>query len=273
MTRIAWITDPHLDHASENNRKSFADSLSSQEYDLAVVSGDIGNALTFNRWVSFMASSAGRPVCFVLGNHDYYGCDWNASATCLPLIRETRALAGGSRQDGAVYLSSHGVYEASPSVAVIGHDGWYDGRYAGIFKSTVRMSDHAFIKDIRGLPYERLDTEIKKLSDEAAMHVERNIESAAGSHKTIVIVTHVPPFPECATYRGKVSDRNWLPWFSSKAMGDVLLEASTEYPGTSFLVLCGHSHGGSDVQKTRNLRVITGEAQYGNPRVLKLLDL
>ena len=64
-----------------------------------------------------------------------------------------------------------------------------------------------------------------------------------------------------------------LPFFSCKAMGDVLLEMSEAHPNCQILVLCGHTHGGGEVQVTENLRVVTGAAEYGRPEIQEVLQV
>jgi predicted MPP superfamily phosphohydrolase len=64
-----------------------------------------------------------------------------------------------------------------------------------------------------------------------------------------------------------------LPFFVCKAVGDVLLEAARSHPGYQILVLCGHTHGGGEVQLLENLRVVTGPAEYGKPKIQPVLQV
>jgi hypothetical protein len=73
-------------------------------------------------------------------------------------------------------------------------------------------------------------------------------------------------------HEGRLSDDNWLPFFSCKVVGDVLLEAMTQAPDRKMTVLCGHTQGAGEAEILPNLRVITGKAVYGEPVVQKLLD-
>ena len=265
--RLCWVTDPHFDHADTVARERFIQEVLAKGPDVVVVTGDIGVAHTFAAWLEWMVMEIGKPICFVLGNHDFYGGN-----KTIPSIAEVRQEAASLLPKGAVYLSNAGVYPISAGTALVGHDGWYDGRYAIIHKSNVRINDHELVRDLRRLPYKDLDKKIKVLADEAATSMRRGIELAVHKHKRVVVATHVAPFPECATYQGRPSDRDWLPWFSSKATGDMLLEACAKHPSHEFLVLCGHSHGGSDVHKLPNLRIVTGAAVYGYPEVANTFE-
>ena len=45
------------------------------------------------------------------------------------------------------------------------------------------------------------------------------------------------------------------------------------HPNSKLLVLCGHTHGGGEIAVLDNLRVLTGEAEYGRPTMSRLLDI
>jgi predicted MPP superfamily phosphohydrolase len=39
------------------------------------------------------------------------------------------------------------------------------------------------------------------------------------------------------------------------------------------LVLCGHTHDGGELQVLKNLRVVTGPAEYGRPEFQRVLQI
>jgi len=53
----------------------------------------------------------------------------------------------------------------------------------------------------------------------------------------------------------------------------VLLETAGAYPQCDLLVLCGHTHGGGEVQVLENLRVVTGPEEYGKPEIQRIIDV
>jgi len=83
----------------------------------------------------------------------------------------------------------------------------------------------------------------------------------------------VPPLREAAWCHGRPSGDDYLPFFSSKAVGDMLLEVAESHPACQILVLCGHTHGGGEVQVLLNLRVLTGAAEYGHPKIERVFSL
>jgi hypothetical protein len=94
----------------------------------------------------------------------------------------------------------------------------------------------------------------------------------------IVVVTHVPPFPQACVHNGVMSDPDWLPWFTCVQTGKVLAEYAYSHPEINILVLCGHSHGVGTYQHMPNLTVRTGGwlpgvRDYGNPIVQDTLEI
>lgn len=79
------------------------------------------------------------------------------------------------------------------------------------------------------------------------------------------MATHVPPFRENSVYCGKISNDVWMPCFSSKILGDKLLDLSENYKNINFKVYCGHSHGNAIHQPRLNLTSTTGYAKYEFP--------
>ncbi len=56
-------------------------------------------------------------------------------------------------------------------------------------------------------------------------------------------------------------------------MGDAVLEAMQETPGSHLTVLCGHTHGRGEATPADNLLVLTGGAEYGAPEVQRVFEL
>jgi predicted MPP superfamily phosphohydrolase len=70
-----------------------------------------------------------------------------------------------------------------------------------------------------------------------------------------------------------VSDDDWLPYFTCRAVGDALLETMQARPDRDLTVLCGHTHGAGTVEVLPNLRVWTGGADYGAPTIERMLEI
>jgi 3',5'-cyclic-AMP phosphodiesterase len=87
------------------------------------------------------------------------------------------------------------------------------------------------------------------------------------------VATHVPPFREACWHEGKLSNADWLPHFSCKAVGEALRRAAKAHPDRKIRVLCGHTHGAGTAEILPNLKVFTGGAEYGEPAVQGVFEL
>ncbi len=165
--RLAWATDIHLDHASESARRRFCQSVNEQA-DALVVTGDIAESHILGSALESLATLTGRPVYFVLGNHDFYRGS----------VAGTRRQVGYVVTESLVYLSQAGVVELTPSTALVGHDGWADGRLGDLDGSDVILNDFLLIdelkhwRDTHTLDKPALRQALQALGDEAAAILE-----------------------------------------------------------------------------------------------------
>lgn len=136
------------------------------------------------------------------------------------------------------------------------------------------LNDFGLISEFGGFdedPAERL-AKLHALGDEAAAHFRAVLPDALSRFRRVLVVTHVPPFREACWNAGRLSDDNWLPFFTCKAVGDVLAEAMLAHPDREMAVLCGHTHGSGEAEILPNLRVSTGGAEYGRPVVERTIE-
>jgi 3',5'-cyclic-AMP phosphodiesterase len=266
--KLAWATDIHLDHATESARRRFCQSVQDQA-DALVVTGDIAESHILGTSLESLAALTDRPVYFVLGNHDFYR----------GAVAGTRRQVGYVDGDNLVYLSQAGVVELAPGAALVGHDGWADGRLGDLDGSDVILNDFLLIdelkhwKDQHTLDKPALRRALETLGDEAAGYLKMALASAAMQYPKVIVATHIPPFREAAWHQGCPSADDYLPFFTCKAVGDVLLDMARSHPKCQILVLCGHTHGGGEIQVAENLRVVTGPAEYGNPVIQRVIDV
>ncbi len=268
--RLAWLTDIHLNFLDATERRRFLESVNEQA-DVVAVSGDIGESHNVVKYLQEMEEIVQKPIYFVLGNHDFYrGSIAKTRVEVAELAKESKYLN---------YLTATGVAELTPVTAIVGHDGWADGRLGDYDNSEVILSDHLLIAEISqwyrnyNLDKRGLKETLATLADEAARHFERVVTEAASQYRNIIAVTHVPPFREAAWYQGKVSGDNFLPYFACKVVGDVLEKTMQAYPQSKLLVLCGHTHGDGELQVLDNLQVLTGEARYEHPAIRRVFEI
>jgi hypothetical protein len=161
---------------------------------------------------------------------------------------------------------------------LLGVDGWGDAR-CGDLASTVQLSDWQLIEELAEVRYDRAKR-IERLQEWGTTEafVLGELLAAAPNSEHLLVLTHVPPFPEACVYDDAQSEPAWLPWFTCIATGEVLAEYARAWPQKQITVLCGHSHGIGTHRPLPNLEVRTGGwpagiEGYGNPVVQATLDL
>jgi 3',5'-cyclic-AMP phosphodiesterase len=233
--RIAWLTDIHLEFLSHGEVDAFFERLSAHDPEAVLVGGDTGTAATLSRFLSGMEERLQRPIYFVLGNHDFYGGS----------IREVRRAAAdlAARSRWLHWLPDAGVVLLTDRTGLVGHGSWADGRLGSGVGSNVLLNDYLQIRDFQPLGHQERFQKLNELGDEAAAFVEELLPSAAERFGELIFLTHVPPFREAAWHEGQASADDWLPHFSCRAVGDVLVRVMTAHPGCALTVLCGHTHG------------------------------
>jgi 3',5'-cyclic-AMP phosphodiesterase len=281
--KLTWATDVHLDFIDgpdETGRvdEEFAAPLSRVAGDGVVLSGDISLADSIVRHLRIIDRVVNKPIFFVLGNHDFYNGEIEA------VRREVSQACAESRNLN--YLTRSEPFLLTKKVALVGHDGWYDAYHGDAQGSPYVMSDWFKIMDFvnagafsssrwsgntvnKGIAIALA----RKLSNEAAVFIEEKATVAANSREVVVIVTHVPPFPEAHLHDGRSGSQHAMPWYTSKLMGDAILRVAAGHPNNRFEVFCGHTHSHCDTQVADNVFCHVGGSDYGNPRIAGTIRL
>jgi Icc protein len=259
MKRLVWVTDVHLNFVNRPGIERFCRAILDSSPDAVLVAGDIGEAPSVTNYLGCLESLLKRPIYFVLGNHDYYFGRISA-------VREaTTALCRASSL--LHWLVAETVIELTPATGLVGHDSWADGRYGCGTRSEMLLNDHFLIRDFAGLSHSGRFRLLNEMGDAAAAHFARILPDALARYRSVILLTHVPPFQEACWYEGRISDDEALPHFACKAVGEVLKRELAARPDHRLTVLCGHTHGAGAADILPNLRVITGGAEYGKPQV------
>ena len=265
MERVAWLTDIHLNFLWEADLTAFCHQVSDCGADALLIGGDIAEANTLEKLLGRVADAVGVPIYFVLGNHDYYRGSIERVRESMQTIADRNPLLR--------WLPAHGVVELSATTSLIGHGGWGDGRCGDFTGSTVMLNDYRLIKELSDInPTTRLER-LHTLGDEAAAYLRRVLVDALARTSKVILLTHVPPFRETCWHDGKISDDEWLPHFTCKAVGDAIAEVMAEHPEQQLLVMCGHTHGSGETLVLPNLVVKTGAAEYGAPAIQEVFTI
>jgi 3',5'-cyclic AMP phosphodiesterase CpdA len=260
--RVAWLTDIHLDHLDEAAIDALGRRIAGSDPGAVAISGDISVASRLPADLERLGRAAGRPVHFVLGNHDFYGS----------AIEPVRAAARGLAGRGLVWLPAAGVVPLTGRSAMVGIDGWGDARLGSPLTTPVLLNDFILIDDLR-LPRRELVERLRAIGDAEAELARAFLGEALARFEHVLVVTHVPPWREACWHDGRLSDDDWLPWFTCKAVGDVLLELAAAHPARAVTVVCGHTHGAGETSPLPNLTVRTGGAEYGAPVLQPPIEL
>ena len=263
--RATWLTDIHLNFLRPLALKAFYDRLKAEQPDVLLITGDIAESDSVGKFLGEMSEIA--PIYFVLGNHDYYRSN----------IRVVRGDIGRAAKR-ATYMPAVLQVALTPNITMIGVDGWGDAR-CGDLESTVQLSDWNLIEDFRKAKQDRnaRNEILQRLGAAEARMLSEKLAAVAQTPELLVL-THVPPYPEACVYDGEPSGPAWSPWFTCIATGEVLDAYAQAHPAQRITVLCGHSHGIGSYQRLPNLEVKTGGwpphvEGYGNPVVQATFEL
>lgn len=265
---IAWLTDIHLNFLKVEARKKFYQQVIETGADKILITGDIAEAKDVCEILQEFSTYTNKLIYFVLGNHDYYFSSVNN-------VREkVRALCAQNKN--LIWLGEPKTLTLADGIVLVGHDGWADARYGDFDHSLVNLNDSRLIADLYQaflLNKSALKREMQKLADTDASVLQETLEDAIDTDiKKIIIATHIPPFPESSWHKDKPSDENWLPYFASKATGDVIKNFARKHADIQFLVLCGHTHTSVTIKLSDNLIIRSGHAKYNQPEIQEIFS-
>lgn len=266
---LAWLTDIHLNFIEAIQRKTFYQEIINTKCEGVLISGDIAEAPTIKEILQELVNFVEKPVYFVLGNHDYYRGQVNEVRNDMIALTESN--------ECLFWLPASAPQKLTNKTLLVGHDGWADGRLGNYNDSRVVLNDSRMIADLfqeKILGRSQLLAKMQQLADHDASKLKEQLMQAAMEHpKRIIVLTHIPPFKEVCFHEGKISDNDWLPYFASKASGDVLITVCKQYPEIDFLVLCGHTHSAATYCPIANLTVEVGNAEYNRPIIQKIVSV
>lgn len=269
INKIAWLTDIHLNFLDINSRKNFYQNINQNECEAILITGDIAEADNVCNLLNEFSEQTNKIIYFVLGNHDYY-------SGSVSLVRKNIKILC-SQNSKLIWLGKPEIIKLNDHTLLLGHDGWADARYGNFDHSRVQINDSRLIAELFQaflLSKSALKNEMQKLADADAKMLEQTLITATNPNiKKIIIATHIPPFPECCLHQGKQSDENWLPYFASKATGDLISNFSQKNPTIDILVLCGHTHSSASFRYNKNLHIKAGAAEYYKPNLQEIITI
>src|SRR5690606_16080809 len=137
--QLAWATDIHFDHAGPEAKTAFLQALQTSEAEALCLTGDLSEAPQLTEHLQEIAGAFERPVYFVLGNHDYYHSSLSAVRTQMQRLSQDHPWLR--------WLPACGITPLNAQTALLGHDGWGDGRHGNLAQSWIKMTDFRLIDD------------------------------------------------------------------------------------------------------------------------------
>lgn len=271
--RVAWTTDIHLNFVWDKERGAFDEeyddfinSIVDSDVDLVLVGGDIAEGPELIAYLERLAKSlAPRPLYFVLGNHDFY-------RSSLVKVRSDVTEICQARSDLVYLTAANAPIALTKRVALVGNDGWADGRFGELEWSRAKISDYTYIKELVEAGEEGRRQILNALGDTAAAQLLPVLEAAVQQYPEVVLLTHVPPWLEASRYRGQVSNYEYAPHFTSKVMGEMIVGVMNGAPQCRLTVLCGHTHHPAEHRPAPNIVCFAGQAEYGTPVLQRVLE-
>ncbi len=268
--KLTWLTDIHLNFLEAEERAQFYGSIIETNCNAVLVSGDIAEATSISEMLKEMGRHIKKPIYFVLGNHDYYSGQVENVRQEITKLTQSETLINWLPDCGPTLLKENFV--------LVGQDGWADGRLGDYKNSRVVLNDSRYIADLFQQKiigkYALLD-KMQELADDDAKKLHADLIQTIDQHhpKKIIVLTHVPPFKETCLYESKISGNDFLPFFGSKATGDVLTEIAKQNSDIEFLVLCGHTHDEAHYKPFENLIIQAGKAEYFHPEIQSVFEV
>lgn len=267
--KLAWLTDVHLNFLDTDERKKFYQEIINTKCDGVLISGDIAEAPSIKNILKELATFIKKPIYYILGNHDFYRGQVDAVRKEMIALTESR--------EYLFWLPASEPLQINDTTILVGQDGWADGRLGNYYESRVVLNDSRMIADLfqeKILGRSQLLAKMQQLADHDAEQLRiQLIEAVKKQPQRIIVLTHIPPFKEVCLHEGKINNDDWLPYFSSKATGEVLKDIGMTYPDIHFLVLCGHTHDKAEYNPLPNLQVEAGHAEYNRPEIQKIISI
>lgn len=250
--KYLWLTDTHL---LPYNRRKMLNSILDRKPAGVFLTGDISNSSqTLIGDLTFLGERVGRPLFFVMGNHDRH---FSSFAKTNQAVRELC-----QRHPNLIRMDEAGIIPLNEHTCVIGAEGWYDAK-RGDTRFLKITFDHFLIDEFRVLPSMEAKIEMfRALAKKSAEQLSSLLEEAMETYKTVFLLTHFPPYPEADRAQGSLMEAFYRPYNTNNVLGEKLEEVMAKYKKRHLIVLCGHTHSPVQIFRSRNIEVRVGRGSY-----------
>lgn len=198
--RILITADLHYRPADRDQFTEFAAWVADQQPDCVALAGDIGHPLRLFRRALQLFAGLSCPKLVLAGNHDLYQGEFDSRTLWQQALPET------ARAEGFVWLEDEVTLLGD--VAVVGTMAWYDySAYTGaepMTRAALAAAKPLVNHDADYINWPWSDTAMARY---LAKGFERRLQAAAANPavQRIVVITHVPIFPQAVPDRPDVA--------------------------------------------------------------------
>lgn len=250
-SKYVWLTDPHI---KVIGRYKFLNVILDQKPAGVFLTGDISEGPVFLSDLAFLGKKIGRPIYFVLGNHEFWGSSFaKIQEGVRQLCKQYRNL---------IWLDEANIVPLSEEACVIGASGWYDARVGN--PSYIKYTfDWWAIEDFRKLPNMNARIErFRELADESAQLISNRLEEALETYRIVYLATHFPPYPEAHRASDWISEKFYEPYNTNVALGEAIDRVMDKHKKRHLHIICGHTHSRVQIIRRPNIECRVGGGSY-----------
>lgn len=250
--KYLWLTDVHL---WPWNKYSLLNSILDQKPKGVFLTGDISNSAQTLIWdLDFLGPRIGRPLYFVIGNHDLHFSNIEKTHA------ELRNLC--KKHKNLIWMDEAGIVPLNEEACCIGNMGWYDAKMGNVeyLKYTI---DWFLIEDFRKLSSmdDRID-KFRQLAKDSADSLCEKLELAIKTYKTIYLISHFPAWKEANRTNSWFSEQFFEPYNTNLILGEKLEGIMEQYKKRQLICLMGHTHLPTTIHVSRNIECRVGRGSY-----------
>lgn len=265
-TSALWLSDLHLDKTDGSKIRRLQDQIEKTSADCLVITGDISIASSLPHHLRAIAAVCrSRPVYFVTGNHDYFGSSFAAvDRTIASLCEEMSNLH---------FMNGKQIIPLNRDTCLIGLSGWPDARAGYGSHSFLRSPDHWAISDFSGLTRIQCMMRMQELGKDSAGKIRRILPLALTRFRHVILLTHVPPFPEAVRFNDAPCGPLHLPHYANLSAGLAIRGIANAFPRRRITILAGHAHSSTTTHISSNICVRVAHARTGRIGPQEIIDL
>lgn len=253
--RFAWFSDTHLNlTALPFLKRRFIARLNDANVDGLFLTGDISIGIFLENDLMYLAKKFGKPIYFVLGNHDTHFRHINSVHADVKRIC--------AEHPNLHWMTENDVISLNEDTALVGTEGWYD---ASIGDHRLLRWTFDWFMTLDFLHMDGMQERLacwREMASRSAVEIAGKLNRAFEAHRTVYVLTHFPPWVDATVTNGNFTERLWVPYNTNAAMGQAIERVMEDHPDKRVIVLCGHTHVPCNLQVSETIDCRVARASY-----------